>query len=90
MTPVSIIPTPIINRDFPIIVVYAFLSAYLVLKKKNKKYYCILGITFLHILASAAAAVKITNKQKNKMPTMSKKNNSNHRIKSPPQKEISH
>lgn len=26
MTPVSIIPTPIINRDFPIIVVYAFLS----------------------------------------------------------------
>ena len=35
----------------PAIVVYAFLSAYLVLKKKNKKYYCILGITFLHILA---------------------------------------
>lgn len=32
------------------IVVYAFLSAYLVLKKKNKKYYCILGYNvFTHI-----------------------------------------
>ena len=79
MTPVSIIPTPIINRDFPIIVVYAFLSESFTFLWW---YSCIYEFfSFFHISQP---------KQKNKMPTMSKKNNSNHRIKSPLQKEISH